>query len=346
MARTRGLLSVLSVAYPLAPVGPDAVGGAEQVLAMLDAALVQRGHRSLVVACEGSRVAGTLLPTRAQPPPFDDASRERAQAAVRDILAEWAPRVDVIHLHGIDFAAYLPPPGPPVLATVHLPPDWYPPGALAPVRPLTYLHAVSAAQHRAMPAHPAVLPPIGNGVDVAALGSARHGRRNYAVSLGRICPEKGQHIALQAAHAAGIGLLIGGVVYPYPSHQGYFEAQVAPLLDRHRRLLGPLDFNRKRRLLAGARCLLAPSTAAETSSLVAMEALACGAPVIAFPSGALADMIEHGRTGFLVNSAAEMAEAIGHAAAIDPETCRAVARERFDARATIDAYLGRYAQLA
>ena len=57
-------LTVLSVAYPLAPVGPDAVGGAEQVLTRLDRALVEAGHRSIVVAQEGSRTAGTLVAVR------------------------------------------------------------------------------------------------------------------------------------------------------------------------------------------------------------------------------------------------------------------------------------------
>ena len=57
-------LTVLSVAYPLAPVGPDAVGGAEQILTCLDRALVRAGHRSIVVACEGSKTCGTLFPIR------------------------------------------------------------------------------------------------------------------------------------------------------------------------------------------------------------------------------------------------------------------------------------------
>ncbi len=338
------MLTVLSVAYPLAPVGPDAVGGAEQVVAMLDAALVAAGHRSLVVACEGSRVAGTLLPVAAEPV-LDDAARGRAQAAVRRVLAEWAGRVDLVHLHGIDFAAYLPPPGPPVLATLHLPPQWYPPEALSPARPRVFLHGVSATQHRALPDAPHVLPPIPNGVDVGAFAAARHGRRRYAITLGRICPEKGQHVALQAAHLADAGLLIGGIAYPYPAHQAYLAEQVTPLLDSRRRLLGALPFARKRRLLGGARCLLLPSTAAETSSLVTMEALACGTPVIAFPSGALPELIEHGRTGFLVRTAEEMAAAIGHASSIDPDACRRAARARFDRAGTIAAYLRTYERL-
>ena len=62
-SRDERRLTVLSVAYPLAPAGPDAVGGAEQILTLLDAALVRAGHRSIVVACEGSTPRGALIAT-------------------------------------------------------------------------------------------------------------------------------------------------------------------------------------------------------------------------------------------------------------------------------------------
>lgn len=343
-------LTVVSVAYPLAAVGPDAVGGAEQVLSGLDRALVAAGHVSVVLACAGSEVAGRLVALPPVPAVLDEAARAAAQAAVRRALKNvLRARVDVVHLHGIDFFAYLPPPGPPVLVTVHLPPDWYPAEALAPARPRTWLHGVSATQHRALrdtvPA-PCLLPPIGNGVPVAALGADRPGCRGYALTLGRICPEKGQHLAIAAARDAGVTLLIAGAVYPYPAHRAYFETEVAPRLDRRRRFLGAVDFAHKSRLLAGARCLLVPSLAAETSSLVAMEALASGTPVIAFPVGALTEIVEHGKTGFLVGDAAEMAAAIGRVGDIDRDTCRETARRRFDLGQTTEAYLRRYRDLA
>ncbi len=343
------MLTVLSVAYSLAPVGPDAVGGAEQVLSTLDASLVAAGHRSVVVACKGSVVAGELMPTTEAPSGvIGEAVRRHAQAATRAAVADFVrrERVDVVHMHGFDFAACLPPPGPPVLATLHLPPSWYPRAALAPSRPDTWLHCVSTSQSDACPSGARLLPPIPNGVPLERLSVVRHARRGFALMLARTCPEKGTHLALDAAHAAGVPLLIGGDVFPYPEHQAYFADAVRPRLDRWRRFLGPLGFARKRRLLTAARCLLVPSLAPETSSLVAMEALACGTPVIAFPAGALAEIVAHGRTGFLVRDAGEMAAAIGRAETIDPDTCRAAARLRFSGARMAEAYIARYRALA
>jgi glycosyltransferase involved in cell wall biosynthesis len=77
-----------------------------------------------------------------------------------------------------------------------------------------------------------------------------------------------------------------------------------------------------------------------------MEALACGTPVIAYRVGALAEIVEHGRTGFLVESTEAMADAIGRAGTIDPETCRRAARARFPLARTVETYLALYRRLA
>ncbi len=339
-------MNILSVAYPLAPVRPDTAGGAEQVLATLDEALVRAGHRSIVVAAAGSRVAGTLVETPLADGPLDERARDRAWACHRDAIAralECHP-VDLVHLHGQDFPAYLPPEGMPVLATLHVPRSWYPPEVLCLRRPRTWMHCVSASQRRTWPAHFPLLPEIENGIPLDRLRTHVR-RRGFALALGRIAPEKGFHLALDAARRAAVPLLLAGEVYRYAEHERYFRNEIRPRLDAARRFLGPVGWERKRRLLAAARCLLAPSQAPETSSLVAMEALACGTPVIAFPSGALAEIVEHGRTGFLVRDADEMTDAIAAAGALDPEDCRRAARERFSAERMTARYFDTYRRL-
>lgn len=339
-------LTVLSVGYPLAAVSPDSAGGSEQVLVALDRALMAAGHRSIVVAISGSSVAGELRPVPAPDGPLDMEVRSAAEDAFRwtvnEVLAR--DRIDLVHLHGLDFYAYLPAPGVPVLATLHLPPDWYPSEALAPSRPDTWLSCVSRTQHAACPPSPNLLPPIENGVPVERL-TAAYAKRDYALYLGRICPEKGADVAIAAARAAGVRLIIAGQVYPYFEHERYFDQEIRPHLGPACRFVGPVGFARKRRLLTEARCLLVPSHVAETSSLVAREAAACGTPVIALPNGAMAETVEEGRTGFLVRDAGEMAAAIGASRSIDPDVCRGVAAARFSDRMMADAYLDRYAQL-
>ena len=277
--------------------------------------------------------------------------RARAHAAIREatdaVLRDGA--IDVVHLHGIDAADYLPPPSVPVTITLHLPVEWYPREALRPARQDTWLHGVSRTQDaaiRQIADGARVLPPISNGIDVAAFQRHRHARRSFVLMLGRICPEKGQHLALQAAARAACPLILAGELFPYAWHRDYFRDEVAPRLGPHARWIGPVGFARKRCLLSAARCVLIPSTAPETSSLVAMEAAACGTPVVAFASGALPETMQHGMTGLIVRSVEEMAAAIGDAAAIDPETCRQVARKRFGVGMMIGAYLERYRMLA
>src|SRR5215510_12403548 len=161
-------LTVLNVAYPLAPVGPQEVGGAEQVLSRLDRALTSAGHNSIVIATSDSTVYGHHVPIPRTSPPYDHDAIDRARQSCRDVLQEVlsAHDIDVVHMHGVDFAEYLPPPGVPVLATLHLPIAWYPPRALCPARPATWLNCVSQTQHQVCPTSSSLIDPIGNGVTV------------------------------------------------------------------------------------------------------------------------------------------------------------------------------------
>ena len=340
-----GRLTVLShCSFP--PIGPDAVGGAEQILTMLDRALVEAGHRSIVLACEGSRPAGTLVevPGPYAVPGGPAAALIEHRAAILAALERW--RVDLVHLHGSKFHALLPLPGVPVLATLHLPVTHYHLEALRPQAD-TFLHCVSARQHAdcgKLADMPHMLAPIENGI-VLEDYEGRHAKRSFALLLCRISPAKGVHLAIDAAKHAGVPLLIAGEVSPEPDMEAYFRDEVQPRLDRARRFIGPAGLRRKRRLLAAARCLLVPSLFAETGSLVAREALAAGTPVVAFRAGVLVDVVGHGRTGYLVEDVQQMAEAIAACANIDPALCRRVARERFSARRMIEQYFSVYEAL-
>lgn len=339
-------LTILSVAYSLATVESGSVGGAEQVLGEIDRALVTGGHQSIVIACEGSRVAGELVATPWPSEPLTSAAFAPAHAAARRAMADVLARrrVDVIHMHGIDFHRYLPPPGVPTLVTLHLPPSWYPAEVFHLQRPHTYLHCVSESQRRACPQGAHILPTIRNGI--TAPPAPRSESRDDVVALGRICPEKGFHIALDAARIANVRMRLAGRVFAYPEHRRYYREQIFPRLDEHRRFVGAVHGRDKWRLLAGARCVLVPSLAPETSSLVAMEAMAIGTPVVAFASGALAEIVEPGVTGYLVHDTSEMADAIDASRAIDRETCRRVARARFSAARMTSRYIARYRALA
>jgi glycosyltransferase involved in cell wall biosynthesis len=340
-------LTILNVAYPLAPVGPDAVGGAEQVLTHLDRGLHAAGHRSLVVACTGSVTRGELLATPKWVGPLDRQKRQRAARIHRETIEQSVQRfsVDLVHLHGIDFYEYLPPANFPTLVTLHLPVQWYPSEIFQLKRPATFFHCVSASQRRACPAGARQLPHIENGVPDDLL-AARHAKRPFVMCLGRICPEKGFHIAIDAAKKADLSLLLAGEVFGYDAHQQYFQTEILPRLDARRVFIGPIGWSRKRRLLSAAQCLVVPSLVAETSSLVAMEAMACGTPVVAFRSGALPDLIDSGKTGYLVNSQQEMSEALRSCRSISSEHCREVARKRFSLARMLEQYLDVYGSIA
>jgi glycosyltransferase involved in cell wall biosynthesis len=327
-------LRVLSIAYPFAKVGLNAAGGAEQILALLDRGLVGRGHHSIVIAAERSQVRGELiaLPAAAN-------ETERTHARWRDAIAQTirTRNIDILHFHGLDFHHYLPPDGPPALVTLHLPPSFYPASVFALPRSRTWFNCVSQSQLSACPDSPLLSGWIGNGIPLELYSPAEPD--NYVLAMGRICPEKGFHLAVDAAERAGVPLHLAGKLYPYSDHVRYWKEVLRPRLRPPHKFLGVATIADKPRFLASARYLLVPSLVAETSSLVAMEAMASGTPVIAFPSGALAELVRPGQNGFLVNDVSEMASAIQQAGSIDRSGCRRLAQSAFSAETMVDRYI-------
>jgi glycosyltransferase involved in cell wall biosynthesis/CelD/BcsL family acetyltransferase involved in cellulose biosynthesis len=341
-------LTILIVAPPFSTIGPQAVGGAEQVIAALDAALVAAGHRSLVLACGGSEVRGRLLPLPRQDDPTTTAAhalaRGRLRAALEQALRDWP--VDLVHLHGADFHHYLPPAGPPALVTLHAHPAQYPEEALRPRRPFTYLHCVSPAQRLACPPGTALIGDIPGGVDLERL-RPRERKGDFALALGRFAAEKGLRVALEAAALADMPLLLAGRALTVADVR-HFAADLAPRLDARRRCLGVLSEPARRRLLARARCVVVPSLTPSACSLVAMEALASGTPVVASALGSLPELIEDGRTGFVVpaGDVEAFARAMRDCAELRPEDCRRAAEERLGLARMTDGFLEAYARLS
>lgn len=345
------MITVLSIAFPFAPVGSNLVGGAEQILSDLDAALDADGDRSLVIACEGSKPSGSLFAIPKPDCPDLDAVNRTWQkdvfhSAIDRALA--SERIDLVHAHCMDLFDYEFPAKIPLLITQHLPIGWYRRDMLETYRDRAYFSFVSETQRREAIAVPGDAAVIENGDEISP--PRRGAKADFALVMGRICPEKNAHTALEAGTKARTRVMIGGQVYPYHSHQQYFEEKIEPLIANSRppaehQFLGPLTPERRQNFLAHAKCLLHPTLAPETSSLVAMKALAAGTPVVAYRSGALPEIVQDGVIGFIVDDSEEMAEAIGLVHTISPEACRNAAQRRFSKQRMVSQYFDLYRRI-
>lgn len=297
------------------------------------------GHETWVAACDGSRVTGRLIATglAATTP---DALNEREAEHDNRILEAIAEarnsgaRFDLIHDEsGLFWRSPAARIREPILATLHLPFDFYGAAAFDQVAGNVTFNFVSHAQRESFAAGQPELrdvPVISNGISMERFPFHKK-KAEYLLWLGRICPEKGTHVAIDIASRAGIPLIIAGQVYPFSYHQQYFEQQIAPRLSESVRLVRQPDFETKCELLANARALLAPTLVDETSSLVALEAMACGTPVVAFRRGALSEVVENGVTGFVVNTEEEILAALAQISSIVPEACRTRVEQHFTA---------------
>lgn len=180
-----------------------------------------------------------------------------------------------------------------------------------------------------------------NGIDLSLYPFQVRGG-DELVFLGRIHPDKGVHLAIEVAGAAGLPLRIAGIV----QDQAYFQEKVKPHLDgRAVRYVGPLDAKGKNELFSRALALLHLNTIPERFGLVLAEANAAGVPVIAMDLGSCREVIEDGRTGFLVNDVRQGARAVDRIGGIDRTACRERVRQRFSVRTMVEAYERVYARI-
>ena len=164
------------------------------------------------------------------------------------------------------------------------------------------------------------------------------------VFLGRISPEKRVDRAIDIARRAGRRLRIAAKVDEVD--EAYFEERVAPLFEDPRvEFVGEINDAEKSEFLGEAGALLFPIDWPEPFGLVMIEAMACGTPVIAYPNGSAPEVIDEGRTGYLVRSPQEAAEAVERALRLDRAQCRRAFEQRFDVtRMAID-YMDLYNRL-
>jgi glycosyltransferase involved in cell wall biosynthesis len=178
------------------------------------------------------------------------------------------------------------------------------------------------------------LGTVYNGIDLS-LYPFQESAGEELVFLGRIHPDKGVHLAIAVARMTGQPLLIAGII----QDKEYFKKQVEPYLDdREIRYVGPVDVAGKNELFSRARALLHLNTIPERFGLVLAEANAAGVPVIAMDLGSCREVIEDGKTGFLVNGVNEAVEALKRVHSIDRAACRQRVQNCFSVDTMVEAY--------
>jgi glycosyltransferase involved in cell wall biosynthesis len=341
---TTSPLRIAITADPELPVPPRLYGGIERIIDLLIRGLVARGHDVTLFANAESATAGRLVPWRGR------ASRARADTLRNaHTLAQYIAGGGFDLVHSFSRIAYLLP-----LLPLSIP------------KLMTYQRAISPRSVR-----------LGHLLSRGSLefcavsqkmieGEAgRHGRWHIVhngvgtetytfvpevpadaplVFLGRIEYVKGTHLAIDVARRSGARLVIAGNIPD--EHRGYFERRVAPHIDGERvRYVGPVNDAQKNALLGGARAFLMPILWEEPFGIVLAEAMACGCPVIGLDRGAVAEVVEHGVTGFVVKDVEAMIAAVCRVGELDRRAARARVDAMFSDVAVVEAYLSVYSKL-
>ena len=320
-------------------VPPAAYGGTERVVANLTDELVRLGHDVTLFASGDSQTSATLVPVCPRSLRLDRSCVDPLawHVLLVERVAAAAARFDLLHFHiglvHLPVARRLPTPS---VMTMHgrldLP-------ELAPVFTEfseTPLVSISDAQ-RAPLAQANWVATIPHGLPAGQLAPVWE-PGGYLAFLGRISPEKRVDRAIAIADALGQPLKIAAKVDRADAE--YFRREIEPLMDNPLvEFIGEIGEADKNAFLGNARALLFPIDWPEPFGLVMIESLACGTPVVAFRGGSVDEIIEHGRTGFVVSSLEEAIDAASRVDSLDRRACRRAFERRFTARRMAEDYV-------
>ena len=337
-------LRIAMVAPPYFDVPPKAYGGVEVIVADLVDALVDRGHYVVLIGAgrNGTR-AQEYIATFDEPRPaqLGEPLPEVLHAArVGQLLCDVG--VDLVHDHTLAGPLLAAGRLVPTLVTAHGPVSGDAGCYYRALRGSISLVGISDAQRRAAPDLPWVAT-VYNAVRVESF-PFRRDKDDFALFLGRFHPDKAPHLAIDAARAAGLPIVLAGKCSEPIEHE-YFARMVGPRLGSDVTVFGLADAQAKRDLLSRARCLLFPICWEEPFGVVMIEAMACGTPIVALRRGSVPEVIEHGRTGIVVDDAEALPDAIEQARRVDPVECRRVAKVCFDVPTMASRYEAVYRQL-
>ena len=319
---------------------PRAYGPWELVTHLLTEALVARGVEVTLFATLDSVTAGTLdgvVPRGYSEDPSLDAKVWEALHIAH--LYERAGDFDLIH-NQADFMPliFAPLVETPVVTTIH--------GFSSPrILPVyeryddrVHYVAISDSDRAASLNYAAT---IHHGIRVEEFPFEARGGEDL-LFFGRIHPDKGAGEAIRAAQATGHRLAMYGLV----QDEGYHAREVRPFVDGERiNYHGVVGGAERLAALGRAKGLLHLIGFDEPFCLSVVEAMACCTPVIAYRRGSMPELIEHGVTGFLVDSFEEAIAAIGRLGEIDRAACRRAVEERFTVDRMADEYLALYRRI-
>jgi len=331
----------LALLAPIAwSIPPRHYGPRERQIALLCAGLVRHGVDVTLFASGDSMTAGQLAAV-CPAACAEDASLDLQTWESLHIahLSARADEFDLIHNHCDTLPlAYSRPLPTPVLTTLYSRPA---PQSL----PLLQRH-VDRSYYVAMgpgDRHPdlpyaATVPP---GVDLEAFTYQRQPGA-YLLMYGSVHAHAGITEALAVAQQCGRPLIIAGPI----QDQAYFAVHVAPHLDQgHLRYVGPVAASAYNELLGGAYALLQPNGDVAEQRLSAVEALACGTPVVTFATEAMAEIVCHGKTGYGVANVAEAVSCLAQVPTLSRQYCRDWVARRFSKACMVEAYVKVYIQI-